>query len=323
MEKKSYIKLNGNKIEGFSALNGVVTPLTIEEVNTINLLKLSDDKSYLGKENDYDIYVDNISGLKHYFKDDKEDLEVTWENNGEDALLYKDDKLDNIKNELKSIPLKDKMIFLSRIAYLIVSVSFLAFSIQYNPSSNKSHSSQEYNIEYGDNVSLIINTDEIWENVTCEQIETCIKDNENLTEEEKEIYGNKKLLQDVVSYYENTNMNVLMPLKYDELQTEYYYEENEFDAYYDITQPNKIFVNTYYDEKYFYDNKVHEYVHLLQSSYIYTYIIEASAEVISFEYDDRCTIDSYLNAVKNLKILMEIVGPEPIWKLNFSGDDTD
>ena len=53
------------------------------------------------------------------------------------------------------------------------------------------------------------------------------------------------------------------------------------------------------------------------------YITEASAEIISYEYDNECINVSYLEPVKNTKILMEMVGPKPIWKLNFSGDDND
>lgn len=115
-KKESYIKLNGNKLEGFNAQNGVVTPLTIEEVNSINLLNLSDNKSYLGQDNDYDIYIDNISGLKHYFKDGKEDFEATWEHNGEDALLYSGDKSKD-EDEVKTFKLKKVIATWSKAAF--------------------------------------------------------------------------------------------------------------------------------------------------------------------------------------------------------------
>lgn len=183
-----------------------------------------------------------------------------------------------------------------------------------------------YNIKYKISEVKVTLSKEYNDGVTVEQIESYIKENDKLTEEEKEMFYNEKLLEDVVPYYENTNMNILIPLKFDGLQTEYFYampEENgNFTAaYYDSLIPNRIFVNTYNGDRY--DDKVHEYIHLLQIAHEYKYIKEASAEIISFEYDDKYIIDAYEIAVKNTKILMEIVGPVPIWKLNFSGDDTD
>lgn len=326
-KKESYIKLNGNKLEGFNALNGDVSPLTEEEVNTINLLKLSDDKSYLGQQDDYDIYLDNISKLKHYFKDDKEDFEVTWVHNGEDGLIYKGDKLGKIKTEVKKISLKSKIVLISSVSFLIISDPNFVLNAQaedINKSNDISYEAEAINSNYQERAS-----------VTVEQIEKYIEENNKLTEEEKEIYYNKKLLTDIIPYYENTNMNILIPLRFDDLQTEYYYEEPDENgyltsAYYDELIPNRIFVNTYcyedslYDkEEEFYDRKAHEDTHRLQASYEYRYIIESSAELISYEYNNKCFIASYLNAVKNLKILMEMVGPEPIWKINFSADDTD
>ena len=82
-KKESFIKLNDNKLEGFTVFNGNIFSLTGEEVNCINLLKLSENKEYLGKDNEYDVYLDNNSGLKHYFKNGREDIEVTWIHNGE------------------------------------------------------------------------------------------------------------------------------------------------------------------------------------------------------------------------------------------------
>lgn len=321
-KKESYIKLNGNKLEGFNAQNGVITPLTKEEVNTINLLKLSDNKEYLGKDNKYDVYLDNKSGLKHYFKDGAEDINATWNHNGEDALLYSGDKSRD-EDGVKTFKLKKVIATWSKAAfkgYMIAALYGVSISLIYEPDMTI------YNIKYKISEVKVTLSKEYNDGVTVEQIESYIKENDKLTEEEKEMFYNEKLLEDVVPYYENTNMNILIPLKFDGLQTEYFYampEENgNFTAaYYDSLIPNRIFVNTYNGDRY--DDKVHEYIHLLQIAHEYKYIKEASAEIISFEYDDKYIIDAYEIAVKNTKILMEIVGPVPIWKLNFSGDDTD
>lgn len=337
-KKESYIKLNGNKLEGFNALNGDVSPLTEEEVNTINLLKLSDDKSYLGQQDGYDIYVDNVSKLKHYFKDDKEDFEVTWVHNGEDGLIYKGDKLGKIKTEVKKISLKSKIVLISSVSFLIILDPNFVLNAQaedINKSNDISYEAEAINSNYQETVTDNI---DYYTSVTVEQIEKYVEENNKLTEEEKEIVYNKKLLQDVIPYYENTNINVLIPLKYDGLKTEYYYEEPEKDedeskdiieyanvesAFYSELTPNRLYINTYFGTENRYDDKAHEYIHLLQSSFEYMYILEASAEIISKEYYEKCINASFFSPVKNTKILMEIVGPEPIWKINFSNDDTD
>lgn len=62
---------------------------------------------------------------------------------------------------------------------------------------------------------------------------------------------------------------------------------------------------------------VHEFIHIAQFDNEYSYLKEASAEIISHEYWDRPII-SYHNAVKRVYALMTIVGQEAIWNANFT-----
>lgn len=334
-KKESFIKLNDNKLEGFTVFNGNIFSLTGEEVNCINLLKLSENKEYLGKDNEYDVYLDNNSGLKHYFKNGREDIEVTWIHNGEDALIYKGN---NKKEQVKKILLKR-----GTLTTIIIS-SMLFFSILSN-NVLEAKENKSYEVPYETTVENKVPEKEIIDTISLEsmpitvfRIEKLIEENNKLTEEEKELAGNTKLLEDIVPYYENTNMNVLIPLKFDDLHVKYYYREPEKkqnenkdnngyvgveSAFYSELIPDTLFVNTYFGTEDRYDDKAHEYIHLLQVSHEYNYISEACAEIISSEYDEKCVYDAYSNPVKNTKILMEIVGPKPIWKLNFNGEDTD
>lgn len=334
-KKESFIKLNGDKLEGFTALNGNIFPLTGKEVNTINLLKLSENKEYLGKDNEYDVYLDNNSGLKHYFKDGKEDIEATWEHNGEDALVYKGN---NKKEQVKKIKLKKCILLINSMFFIAALTSSLFITNNSMAKDNENVVKNEVTKEDDITASKeIIDTIPL-EPVTVSRIEKFLEENDKLTEEEKELVGNTKLLEDIIPYYENTNMIVLIPLKFDDLHVEYYYSEPEKEqnknkdnngyvdvesAFYSELIPNTLFVNTYFDTEDRHDDKAHEYIHLLQASHEYRYITEACAEIISSEYDEECVYSAYSNPVKNTKILMEIVGPLPIWKLNFSGDDTD
>lgn len=60
----------------------------------------------------------------------------------------------------------------------------------------------------------------------------------------------------------------------------------------------------------------HEFVHIAQVDSEYSYLKEASAEIIAHEYWDRPII-SYQSAVKRIYVLNLIVGPEAIWNANF------
>lgn len=60
----------------------------------------------------------------------------------------------------------------------------------------------------------------------------------------------------------------------------------------------------------------HEYIHLLQVNYDYRVLTEGSANIICEEFFDQPKV-SYPLEVRYTKILMEIIGPEPIWRYNF------
>ena len=60
----------------------------------------------------------------------------------------------------------------------------------------------------------------------------------------------------------------------------------------------------------------HEYIHLLQVNYDYRVLTEGSANIICEELFDQSKV-SYPLEVRYTKILMDIIGPEPIWRYNF------
>ena len=88
-------------------------------------------------------------------------------------------------------------------------------------------------------------------------------------------------------------------------------------GYYNKLEPNIIHVKDYAD----YSTIYHEFAHLLQADSEYNYIQEACGEIIAHEYYGR-EIDSYIEEVKRIQVLMEIIGSEAIWAINFSGDDS-
>ena len=90
---KIVLYLEGNKITGkrFKPDN------TIEEVdksvlNYFDMFELSNNRTPLDNEGEYQVVLDKNTNFKHYFKDGVEDFEMFFYNNGEDATCYaKDD----------------------------------------------------------------------------------------------------------------------------------------------------------------------------------------------------------------------------------------
>lgn len=320
-KKESYLKLDNNKITGFTLINNVISNITPEDIEILNYLKLSNNKTYIGKQNEYDVFLDNESNLTHFFKDNKEDLKKFYDYNGKDFILYKQDNSNNKQKNVIVIEIKSKKS--KAIVNILIGLNLLT-SITCSIISYNNNTNANLNIDNNSNVIVIEHS----EPITYEQIDYYLNDSNYITTEDKELFNNEKLLNDVIPYYNGTNMDYLITKKMEDLKIVYYYEPLSEDyhttGYYNTMEPNVININVNASEAKQQKTKGHEYIHLLQSVHIplnYLYLSEASAELINYEYYGY-EIDYYKNETKNLKILLEIVGPEPIWELNFAGDDT-
>lgn len=151
-----------------------------------------------------------------------------------------------------------------------------------------------------------------------------INNSSTLNDEEKDILYNYKLLYDVCSSYYDTYMEFEISRRFRKLDIKSFTEKDLQDetlensiGYYTPGIPGTLHVRNYEeDQSNPYDFlKVisHEYVHLLQSASEYGYIKEAGAEIISSEYYNL-EISSYTEECVRLKVLMEIIGSEPIWE---------
>ena len=64
------------------------------------------------------------------------------------------------------------------------------------------------------------------------------------------------------------------------------------------------------------DRNYYEYIHLLQANCDYRILTDGSAEIICEEFYN-CQKHAYPLEMFYTKILMEIIGSEPIWRYNF------
>ena len=165
---------------------------------------------------------------------------------------------------------------------------------------------------------------EFFREITLEDIKQLIYSSNFLSEEEKKYLYNEDFFSDILPYI---NENILRRLKYHNHFTDmsiYNYNVNDYGSvflgYYTLENPNTLYIRNYDEFKNHKDTLAHEFIHLCQELGAYNLITEACAEIISAEYFEDADVDVYTKQVQLTKILMEIIGPEPIWIYNFTGD---
>lgn len=160
--------------------------------------------------------------------------------------------------------------------------------------------------------------------ITLEDLKQLIFSSEFLSEEEKNYLYNEDFLNDILPF---VNEDFLRKLKYQTHFTNilihgYTGEEygGNYLGYYTEKEPNTLHIRDYDKIENHKDTAAHEFIHLCHVLSCYNLITEACAEIISFEYFDEANVDVYTSQVRLVKILMEIIGPNPIWIYNFTGN---
>ena len=162
--------------------------------------------------------------------------------------------------------------------------------------------------------------------LTLEDVENKIMSSENLTDDEKEYLCNEEYIKDILPYinkkmssrlFFNNHLDNISIQSYDSSDLKY----EKSSGYYTRVSPQIIHIRNYKgDINYCKDTVSHEFVHMCQMPLNINILKEACAEIISHEYFEDTCIDAYKNEVILVKTLMEIIGPEPVWYYNFTGD---
>lgn len=281
----------------------------LREQEAILLLKtiLSSSLTYKEKDGEYDVYLDEADN-KRYFKDGKEDFKKFFYNNGVSAIEYDEDEK-NKKGKKKEKLAREEKIW--RIKFV---VGFLVFNIIVDPIILHLIMPQEtdyflYKIKHA-----ITN-----ENLNVEDAKKYIESSKYLSDNDKDLLYNEGIINNVLEISNNERDYTLNTKLKDIKITTYEQEEVPTAAgYYDPLEPNTIHIckNITKDSTLYYDVLSHEYVHLLQNSNEYLYIIESTAELISTEYFNMEN-NAYIEEIKRVKVLMEIIGPKPVLECVF------
>ncbi len=255
-------------------------------------------KKFLYKK-EYEVYLDEQTGYKHFYKDGKENYTKFFYENGYNAILYKEN---SNKFNIKNFTVNGIKICISITLFLAI------FNIA-NNTLNKPTEITNTKIEYTQNKEITIDSS---------KFKDYILSSENLTKEDQQLLINEaffedlsktKITEDRVSSIDEKMTNITINVDEQNKPT-----DNTLGWYNDLF-PNIINVADGNDN----DTKIHEFIHLIQEYSEYSYIKEACADLISSEYYNVESLE-YSEAVSRIQFLMELIGPEPIWNLNFSGN---
>ena len=300
-----YIYLNNkgsyNELSIIHVNNDVIESLSKEKAKSLLNTLLSSKLAFCEKIGDYEIYLDEASN-KRFFKNGIEDYFLFFAKNGIDdvKLLTKKSKKNNYSKSYKIIA--GGLVF-----SLVCSVAGVA-AITIN------------NAKYKDEKKYAL-IDEA--PITIDEMVDLVCESPYLSVDERELLCNDIYFAFVLDNSKGkprtfhlrnalTNLNI-KPFKTEEFEGAL--------GYYDPVSINTIRVLdvAYKNKSQYYDVVAHEYVHLTQDQNEYYYIIEASAEIMEYEFFDQ-PCDGYGDIVRRTKALMEIVGPQPIIDCNFRGD---
>ncbi len=329
-----YLKNENNSLiyYGYSIQNSDIKPVDKNIINKIyDLLRVHENCIYIEDYLDYKVYLDKENNIKHYLKNGVEDFEMLFMNNGEDLNVYNNSNRENNNSDGKKFKIDNSVVKLSKRFVTILPAILIGLSIGIPISKTIINNSESIIISDIDKPNIVYSTPEE-ENVNLESIDIDeaieLINSSSLPQSMKEIATNETLLKDVFEYYKDTNMEYVISDRLNGISIEIYSKDyyktgdiaKDFAGYYNQLTPNVLHLRENIDcESVF----KHEYIHLLQSCNCeYMYLIEATAEIVAFEYLNKI-IDSYQVPVYNIKLLMDTIGPKVIWETVFGGDDTN
>ena len=316
-----YVDLKGNNLLCYYYHNNEKHNISINAI--LEILKSIFDKSkeeFLKQDNNYSVFVNKETGYKHFYKDGSEDVLKFFLTNGTDGLLYKD-------SAIKDKYLKVRNFVNNKNNVVIALTLTLAMALTASGKTNLANEEIQQEIEELDTASLETEYNMYYDFTS---LANAVKSPVYGGELRKDILYNEELVRDICDTPMSEDVIKALEEKVTDIEVVPFTELEKLDnlvkikqgltpisGYYNKLEPNIIHIDDLVDS----DALLHEFVHLLQADSEYRYIKEACAEIISNEYYG-CEVYSYIEEVKRIQILMEIIGSEAIWNINFSGDDS-
>ena len=339
-DRVNYIYLDKNeKLVGFSLDCSGIKPFQKELLSKFLEALHINDKCVELLEFDadgYDVYYDYSTKFKHYIKDGKEDLRKFFINNGFVAFDYRmnyidyDDDEDSVQdmeeNDINPVffTLVKKFISIG----LVAIISFSGLNALVNHEDDILDALSSYSSDFDNDEGVAVFDGKM---ISVEDAIQFINDSNYLSEEYKLFLANKHLFEDVLPYYEGTHMQEDIKIKLNQIRFNYFSRNipgyhDGLAGFYNCLKPSVInIIDDCKNNPAVHKSIVaHEFIHLLQSNdTAYSYLTETTAELMAEEYFGYTTDTAYEEGVNSLKLLIEMVGIDPILKGVFGGDYTD
>lgn len=285
--------------------------LNNEVFNEFNKLKLGKNYKKIDTivENNisYDVILDLNTNLKHYFNNGKENVQMFIYNFKPIIIALSDNQKTNLR-------------LFSALLLTTLNLQILFF---HNTKSTESITISQPE-SYASTIEQLNNAPEF----TIDLIKSIISANPNLDETDKSIILNDELLNWAIPYI---NMNKEYKAKlYHYILPNFKIEKEDIEGnilglrYYDklVIDVNKIHNKGKNSEDLYIDVLTHEFTHILMPLNEYSFINEGLTEMITNEFNhlDNDPNNAYMKNQKYIKILMEIIGTEPIIKYYFTGN---
>lgn len=318
-----YVNLKDNRIYGYYYHD---KKKHIISLNTIAILVNSlfnrEKEEFLKQQGEYTVFINKETNYKHFYKDDKEDLLKFFLVNGQNGIMYENEKYNKNNSKIKSFFNRKKMV-----KYIIGLTLYSAlFLTSYKTTLYITDEINNQEIQELEEAATEIVDNQYYD---FESICNAIQLATTLSDQDKNFLYNEELFKAISNTPMTEDRIMSLEEKLTDIKilpfTEEDKEENKTRAsqglletvgYYNPLTPNIFYMENLTNQ----DTKTHEFIHLLQDNNNYYYIRESSAEIISNEFYNR-PIDSYIEELKRIKILMEIIGSDPIWNVNFSGSE--
>lgn len=325
-EKETILYLKKDKkyyLSGFSIdENGYSNVSTSLFNNIFKLFIKNENYKYLGNVRNYDVYLDLENDVKHFYKNDKENYDLFFEINNKPLILYNDSN--------DTIPETDE--YYIRFKNYVLTVSKDAIN-----NLKKIAPSAVYDFIISKIEDIKLETEEMFylDKFKLDSINDfyeVIRNNKNLSEETKNYLISNNFIKDVFDYLLTEQKYSILYKLYtlkivDKDLSEYNKKRNSnYLAVYNI--PGNLIMGP---ETRITEYLGHEFAHLFQPSNnigqkitkknktYYSYIMEVVADIVQNEYFNIKT-NGYPKHCYNIKQLMDIIGPRPVWEYSFTGN---
>lgn len=305
---KYYYKLDEgkNEVSCVNVCGTEIKPIGYEDAKTIIKNTFNSELTYKTTYNGYDIYLDSNNYIR-FFKDNKEDFNLFYKNNGTEAVVYN-----------STYPYKSLM---KAFTFVVSGVTTLAIFTYKGIDIIQNFSFLEnQGVEYSDEASV-----DCYTQADLSRIKKYIDSSDGLSQEQKELIYNEDLINKVLTYSSESRLLYDFNERFRDINTKTYEGTLPDDPYGYYTGGNSIYMLDSLDSSsLIYKNTLrHEFVHLLQNHYEYTYIIEGVTEILRQEYYSYNGVYTYPTNIRDVKLLMEVIGPEPFMQMCFeeNGDN--